>query len=188
MEETNTKIFSKLVEVDLDQTSKIDEIHNNFKTLKERLEIINELEVSDKLGCDVDGNYYIDKNAWGQFLKRQLYKQSRSKTSEDLKKDFQALMKVFDNYLDYIKKGQKGLLMILLQDYSHITVEMTEFIVKIVKGLYNLKQTYPENEDIVARIDSIILTLCESKERLEESNNKGVINMLKVKRSRAFSD
>ena len=63
MEETNTKIFSKLVEVDLDQTSKIDEIHNNFKTLKERLEIINKLEVSDKLGCDVDGNYYIDKNA-----------------------------------------------------------------------------------------------------------------------------
>ena len=42
MEETNTKIFSKLVEVDLNQTSKIDEIHNNFKTLKERLEIINE--------------------------------------------------------------------------------------------------------------------------------------------------
>jgi hypothetical protein len=60
---------------------------------------------------------------------------------------------------------------------------MVGFIIKMVKGLYNLKQTYPKNEDIVCRIDSIILTLCECKERLEATN----IPTTSAFRIRAFS-
>ena len=185
MEAVNLKRFSGLVDVDIDQTSNIQEIKKNFTQIKNKLEIIKDVEANDKLACDPNGVYYLDKYDFFQLFKRKFYRQSRVKTSEDLKRDFGTLMKIFDMYLEHIISSDKGLFVIILDDQKCLTKEMVLFIVQIVKGLYNLKQTYPKTEDIVCRIDSIILTLCECKERLEESNKQ----QLKVNnyRVRAFS-
>lgn len=186
MEAVNPKRFSDLVDVDIDQTSNIQEIKKNFTQIKNKLEIIKDVEANDKLACDPNGVYYLDKYDFFQLFKRKFYRQSRVKTSEDLKRDFGTLMKIFDMYLEHIISYDKGLFVIILDEQKCLTKEMVLFIVQIVKGLYNLKQTYPKTEDIVCRIDSIILTLCECKERLEESNKQQLnVNNCRV---RAFSD
>ena len=185
MEEENLKRFSGLVDVDIQPTSGIQEIKKNFTQIKNKLEIIKDVEPNDKLACDPNGIYYLDKYDFFQLFKRTFYRQSRVKTSEDLKRDFGTLMKIFDVYLEYIKSSDMGLFVIILHEQKSLTKEMVLFIVQIVKGLYNLKQTYPKTEDIVCRIDSIILTLCECKERLEETN-KLHLNV-NISRVRAFS-
>jgi hypothetical protein len=182
MEAKNLKRFSDLTDVDIYQSSSIQEIKTKFEEIKKKLEPIKNLEINDKLACDCSGNYYIDKNDWLQLLSRKYFNQSRGKTSKDLNRDFQTLMNIFDVYLEYIKMPEKEVL-ILLTDQKELTKEMVVFIIKMVKGLYNLKQTYPKNEDIVCRIDSIILTLCECKERLEATNIPNVSSF----RIRAFS-
>ena len=182
MEAKNLKRFSDLTDVDIYQTSSIQEIKADFEKIKNKLEPIRNLEINDKLACDCSGNYYIDKYNWKQLLSRKYFNQNRRKTAEDLNKDFQTLMKVFDVYLEYIKTPEKEVL-ILLTEQKELTKVMVGFIIKMVKGLYNLKQTYPKNEDIVCRIDSIILTLCECKERLETTN----IPTISSFRIRAFS-
>ena len=43
-------------------------------------------------------------------------------------------------------------------------------------GLYNLKKTYPEDEKIVLKIDSIILTLIDFKEEVHNKKQLPVVN------------
>ena len=42
--------------------------------------------------------------------------------------------------------------------------KITDFIDSIMPGLYHLKKTYPEESNLVAKIDSIIVTLIDFKD------------------------
>ena len=108
MDATNKGLFSNKTNKNLQQPSSIEIIEKNYIAMKTKLQIINLLEPNDKLGCDVSNNYYIDKYEWGQFLSRKWFQQSREKTSTDLERDFNTLMKIFDNYLEYINSKNKN--------------------------------------------------------------------------------
>mgnify|MGYP003652055341 FL=1 len=168
MNTTIAGLFSKQPIINYQQASSIQTIKKNYLNMKNKLQIINSLKSNDKLGCDVSNNYYIDAYRWGQFISRRWFNQSREKTSIDLKRDFEVLMKIFDKYLEYINMKDKGLLIALLDGQQKLTKDMLDFVTNIVKGLYNLKQSYPGKSEIKCRIDSIIITLCDFKDKLEE--------------------
>ena len=64
--------------------------------------------------------------------------------------------------------------------------KITEFIDSIMPGLYKLKKTYPEGSNLVAKIDSIIVTLIDFKDNTRKSTNVNIVNH--VLRQRAFSE
>ena len=67
-----------------------------------------------------------------------------------------------------------------------IIERITEFIDSIMPGLYNLKKTYPQKSNIVAKIDSIIVTLIDFKDSTRRSTNLKIVS--NVFRQRAFSE
>jgi hypothetical protein len=173
--------FTTIPIFDEQQASSIKKIKNSYKILSSKLEIIKDLKINDKLGCDSSGNYYIDEYQWGQFIIRKWSGQSREKTSGDLKRDFSELMKVFDNYLEYIATSN-GLMVALYEEQRLLTKEILDFVSNMVQGLYILKKTYPDTVEIKCRVDSIIITLCEFKDRLS-----GTIEKNQLSRIRALS-
>ena len=54
-------------------------------------------------------------------------------------------------------------------NYVKITKDTRDFINNILPGLNNLKKTYNDCVEMVAKVDSIILTLLDFKEKTNES-------------------
>ena len=53
-------------------------------------------------------------------------------------------------------------------EFSNVAIlinDLTKFIDNIMPGLYNLKKTYPTEVELVAKIDSIIVTLIDFKDK-----------------------
>ena len=129
---------------------KQNEKKENFLEFKKYLEIITTIKVGDKLS-KVNNIYYIDVVGVTQRARRWWYSQNRKKTFSDLTKDFLR----FTDFLDNILSGPS---------FKKILDEMILFINDLMVGLYNLKTTYPDYEDIKCKIDSIIMTLIDFKE------------------------
>jgi hypothetical protein len=121
-----------------------------FIEFKKKLEIITTIKVGDKLSKS-NGDYYIDGVGITQRMRRWWYSQNRKKTFEDLTKDFWS----FTDFLDNILAGPQ---------VKELIDEMILFINDLMVGLYNLKTTYPDYNDIRCKIDSIIMTLIDFKD------------------------
>ena len=131
---------------------KQNEKKEKFLEFKKDLEIITTIKVGDKLS-KVNNIYYIDVVGVTQRARRWWYSQNRKKTFSDLTKDFLR----FTDFLDNILSGPP---------FKKLIDEMILFINDLMVGLYNLKTTYPNYEDIKCKIDSIIMTLIDFKESL----------------------
>ena len=127
-----------------------EERKEKFINFKKHLEIITTIKVGDKLS-KINNIYYIDGVGVTQRARRWWYKQNRKKTFEDLTKDFLS----FTDFLDNILAGPRA---------KKLIDEMILFINDLMVGLYNLKTTYPDYEDIRCKIDSIIMTLIDFKD------------------------
>ena len=121
-----------------------------FIKFKKHLEIITTIKVGEKLS-KLNDDYYIDGVGITQRMRRWWYSQNRKKTFEDLTKDFFS----FTDFLDNILSGPS---------FKKLIDEMILFINDLMVGLYNLKTTYPDYNDIRCKIDSIIMTLIDFKE------------------------
>jgi len=141
---------------------------NKFEDFRKKLEIIGSIEVGDKLSKDIFNNYYIDKTGNFQKFKRWWYSQNRIKTQKDLDDDFVKLSDFFDKILEGYQTYNK--------EYTSFLNEIIHFVTNIMVGLYNLKKTYPEDEKIVIKIDSIILTLIDFKEEVHNKKQLPVVN------------
>ena len=75
-----------------------------------------------------------------------------------------------------------GLMVALYEEQRLLTKEILDFVSNMVQGLYILKKTYPDTVEIKCRVDSIIITLCEFKDRLS-----GTIEKNQLSRIRALS-
>jgi len=122
----------------------------NFIEFKKKLEIITTIKIGDKLS-KVNNIYYIDVLGVTQRMRRWWYSQNRKKTFYYLTKDFLS----FTDFLDNILSGPP---------FKKLIDEMILFINDLMVGLYNLKTTYPNYQDIRCKIDSIIMTLIDFKE------------------------
>ena len=152
------------------QTSKmiLQSYKNTFEDFRKKLEIIGSIEVGDKLSKDFTNNYYIDKTGNFQKFKRWWYSQNRIKTQKDLNDDFMKLSDFFDKILEGYQAYNK--------QYISFLNKVISFVANIMVGLYNLKKTYPEDEKIVLKIDSIILTLIDFKEEVHNKKQLPVVN------------
>ena len=115
----------------------------------------------------IKGEYCIYDNNMYQKLSRWWYNENREKTFGYLDKDFTKFVK----YLDLIKIELQSFNSIY---YNKISINIRKLINKIIPGLYNLKKTYSDEKKIVAKVDSIILTLIDFKTEISKKKIKKI--------------
>ena len=109
----------------------------------------------------INGEYCIYDNNIYQKISRWWYSENREKTFGYLEKDFTKFVK----YLDLIKIEVQSFNYIY---YKKLSNNIKKLINKIIPGLYKLKKTYSEEKKIVAKVDSIILTLIDFKTEISK--------------------
>ena len=109
----------------------------------------------------INGEYCIYDNNIYQKISRWWYSENREKTFGYLEKDFTKFVK----YLDLIKIEVQSFNYIY---YKNLSNNIKKLINKIIPGLYKLKKTYSEEKKIVAKVDSIILTLIDFKTEISK--------------------
>jgi len=141
-------------------------LEDEFNKNKKILDIFKDLKIGEKLGKQNDnsGNlqYYKVLNYRGLWLTRWYYGESRFKTIEYLDHDFTIFMQFLDKLLKFFSVDPFCI-------YTKLAKETCEFVNEILPGLYSLKKTYPLCTEMVAKVDSIILTLIDFKERVQDN-------------------
>ena len=146
-----------------------------FIKFKNNLEIITTIKSGDKLS-KLDDNYYIDSVGLTQKWRRWWWNQNRNKTFDDLTTDFLKFADFLDNILSNFKPTNK--------QYLKLLSNIVNFINNLMIGLYNLKTTYPTYKKIRFKIDSIILTLIDFKDNINNIKaTTPTINVLTTRRN-----
>ena len=138
------------------------EFNKDFEVFKEKLKPLKGLDEGDKIGKDTEGNYIIFKAGMLQRAWRNYYGEDRNSTIEYLTEDFE----LYSNFLDRICARADNDLLNIFKDFAY---SVSKYSQKIIERLYNLKKTYMDDSDnkkIIARIDSIILTLIDFKDKI----------------------
>jgi hypothetical protein len=156
-------------------------LEDKFKKNKINLEIFKDLKAGEKLGKIIDeegqSKYYKVGHYLGIQVSRWWYGEGRKKTVEYLNEDFINFMKFLDDLL-------KNLEVDPFCQYVKIAGEVRTLIDEIMPGLYSLKKTYPDTKEMIAKVDSIILTLIDFKDKTDDyikQKNKGIKLLIKKK-------
>jgi len=166
-----------------DDTEKKEETNKDTTKYTKKEEIQEEKEKAEPAEEEEDEmkkmkQYYKQQPYRGVWLTRWWYSESRIKTIEYLDEDFTNFMNYLDRILNNITHDHKGM-------YVPLIKAIREFINDIIPGLYNLKQTYSDSIKMVAKVDSIILTLLDFKEKTDDyltQKNQNVRLTVKSKR------
>ena len=142
-------------------TELVDEFNRNKRTL----DIFTELKEGEKLGKQKNSEneleYYKVTDSRFLFISRWYYGEGREKTITYLDEDFSSFMKFLDSLVTKFAVDPFCV-------YVKLTKEVKEFVDVILPGLYSLKKTYPETKEMVAKVDSIILTLIDFKYKADD--------------------
>tara|TARA_Y100000817_G_scaffold313772_1_gene310680 strand:+ start:1731 stop:2243 length:513 start_codon:yes stop_codon:yes gene_type:complete len=136
----------------------IDSFRDEFVELQKRLEVFLNLEIGDKILKGEDGFLDKDPPSNFQFLRRWWYGESREKTLEYLDTLFQDFFKFLDKILAFIRTHMFS------QVIEKLSVDVCNYITKIMEGLHKLKQTYYNDTKIVCKVDACILTMIDFKD------------------------
>jgi len=141
------------------------EMKDTFSEMKKKLNIFIELKEGEKLGKqrneENELEYYKVKDGKLLFVSRWWYGEGREKTMEYLDEDFSSFMKFLDTLIKRLEVDPFCV-------YVKLTKSVKAFTDKILPGLYSLKKTYPEEKKMVAKVDSIILTLIDFKDKADD--------------------
>ena len=144
-------------------------LQEDFDKFKHKLSIFKDLKVNEKLGKQEgeSGNleYYKVENHGLLWVSRWWYNEGRHKTVQYLDTDFSDFMGYLDEVIADIEND-------LFCRYKQLVIEVRGFIDETLIGLYNLKKTYPDCKTMVAKVDSIILTLIDFKDKSESYVNQ----------------
>ena len=135
-----------------------EELRKEYEIFLENFTILGDISASDKIGRDKNKKYYLFQSGYTQKAWRILYGESRDWTFKYLDEDFTEFMKFLDKVIKKIQQTNSMNMKLLIS-------ELTKFIDNIMPGLYNLKKTYPTEIELVAKIDSIIVTLIDFKDK-----------------------
>lgn len=147
------------------QTLKFETYKKQFNDIKNTINIYTHIEIGEKIGKDISNGYYIFPATYYQLISRWWWSENRSKTIIYLNDDFDKFVNLLDNIYDDMNytKNNKLLYDNLLR---YTKREIIPFINELILGLYNLKQTYIDCKKIKAKIDSIILTFIDYKNKI----------------------
>ena len=153
------------------------DLQASFEEHQEKLNVFLDLEEGEKIGKDKDENYYKFSNGYAQQAMRYWYDENREKTINYLDKDLGEYMSFLDNLMDKIENDILGV-------YKKFGIKVKEYNSDLIKGLYVLKETYnnqrfttADKTNVVAKIDSIILTLIDFKDRITTITKNNVKKM-----------
>jgi len=166
--------FNTSIKMITDNNNKQTKELNKFKNMFSEIKNIQE---NDKIGKYND-KYYIQQSSMFQKFQRWWSSENRKKTFKDLDSDFSNFFKLCDTIKrnNFFNKQTKN--------------DLVELVKGIIPGLYNLKTTYinstkgSDGEMLSIKIDSIILTLIDFK---DEVNDINVVNTMNQLRARTLS-
>jgi hypothetical protein len=156
-----------------DSNKYLEDLEKQFQDFKTTLECIGDISPGDKLARSDDAKYYIHaKSMMFNGVRRWWNNQSRERIVDFLKEDFECFMKFLDNFLRKFRLSYTN------KEYV-LSDNILLFVNKIMFGLYNLKETYPNERKMICQVDSIILTFIDFKTNLNELKNyrSDVFNM-----------
>ena len=133
-------------------------LRKEYEVFKKNFGELANISDNDKIGRDKDKKYFLFQSGIMQKAWRIFYAESRSWTFKYLDEDFTELMKFLDRVISQKNVSNAPGIRSLISD-------ITIFINDLMPGLYNLKKTYPCEKELVAKIDSIIVTLIDFKDK-----------------------
>ena len=137
------------------------QLSENFNIFKHKLKIFTLVSEGEKIGKYKD-EYYIFSNTWSRQIWRWYYNENRNNTFSYLTEEFENFVKFLDLVIETIKvEFNKPI-------YKKLIKQINFFIKNIIVGLYNLKKTYIDSDEISNKVDSIILTLLDFKKESNE--------------------
>ena len=126
-----------------------------------KLSIYKYLKEGDKIG-KVAEKYSLFRAGYMQTLTRWWWREDRTCTLDYIDRDFTSFAKYLDTLLDISKVSS-------LEAYGNLIRDTIDFINLIIPGLYNLKKTYDDYDQLVCKIDSIIFILIDFKNKISKS-------------------
>tara|TARA_B110000967_G_scaffold208119_2_gene259300 strand:+ start:281 stop:814 length:534 start_codon:yes stop_codon:yes gene_type:complete len=169
--------------IKLETSNNIDDLEEDFKSIQNTLGFFKNMNEGDKIMRDCSNSYYIISNDDWQRTKRWWYSEDRQKTIEYLEEEFKNFAKFLDNVLFNLKKNN-------LLKYYTLALDISRFISEILIGLYSLKNTYSDCDEMKLKVDSIITTLIDYKDQVEgyknaNKNRRHSLTHMTVKRTKS---
>tara|TARA_B110000008_G_C16807155_1_gene499175 strand:+ start:317 stop:892 length:576 start_codon:yes stop_codon:yes gene_type:complete len=143
---------------------KLKEFQNIFKNLLE-------IKPDNKLGKNNNNKYELYSSYVGSSWVRWWYDENREKTQQYLETDFTNYMKFLDELVYNLENDTLNL-------YTVFRNDVVSYNRQLIESLYILKETYQngrgDTKQIIAKVDSIILTLIDFKDKSNKiiSKNK----------------
>ena len=109
--------------------------------------------------------YYKVENSNMLWISRWYYNEGRHKTLDYLDEDFSIFMKFNSELIENMNIDP-------LNKYNTLANEVSSFIKKLIDGLNNLKLTYSDFKEMGTKVDNIIISLLEFKEKVKEIQKK----------------
>ena len=163
----------------------IEIMEEELEQMKIKLEIFTKMKKGDKIMKTSDNSdntiyYTIEDTDW-QRTKRWWNGEDRNKTIEYLDQEFKIFAKFLDKVLFNMKQYN-------LLKYFSLALDVSRFINDMLPGLYSLKETYVNFEEMKLKVDSIITTLIDYKDQVElykneNKNRRHTTGNMMIKRS-----
>ena len=168
------------------QSQELDILEKEFEEKKEILSIFKTMKNGDKIMKIQDASnnsYYIVEGTDWQRAKRWWAGEDRNKTINYLDEEF----KNFAVYLDKVLYNMKEY---NLLKYYTLALDVSRFINELLPGLYSLKETYTDFEEMKLKVDSIITTLIDYKDQVElykkqNRNRRQLVSSGVIKRTKS---
>jgi len=133
----------------------ITELSKELEIIKRKLEIFKKLKINHKIMEDTYRHtLYSIAPGYFQSWARWWQGENQKKTYTHLGTYFTEFTKLLDKQLAYIRRKKESDIVILGK-------RTTIFINSIIPGIHTLKTTYPNFDDLHAKVDSIILVLLD---------------------------
>ena len=147
----------------------IENLESNFQNIKNTLNVFIKMKTGDKImkttDCSKNTLYYtVGTEDWQKTL-RWWHGEDRNKTISYLDTEFTNFAKFLDNVLFNMKEHN-------VLKYFSLALEVSRFINDILPGLYSLKETYSNFDEMKNKVDSIITTLIDYKDQVELYKNQ----------------
>lgn len=142
-------------------------LQKHFQTFEKELSVYQYLKEGDKIG-KVAENYSLFRAGYMQTVTRWWWGEDRKCTLGYIDRDFTTFAKYLDTLLDISNVSS-------LEEYETLIHNTVAFINLLIPGLYNLKKTYDNYNQLVCKIDSIIFILIDFKDKISIKKRPRII-------------
>ena len=153
--------------IESEEKGSLTSLQKNFQNYEQQLSIYQYLKEGDKIG-KIAEKYSLFRAGYMQKLTRWWWEEDRKQTLDYIDSDFSQYVKYLDELLDISCVSSLG-------EYKELTGNTIDFINRLIPGLYNLKKTYDNYNQLVCKIDSIILILIDFKDKISIKNGPQII-------------